>query len=44
MKAPIKIKVMEYFLNNFFSISLKPKAIALFTIKSKKAFSLMSKT
>ena len=44
MKAPIKIKVMEYFLNNFFSISLKPKATTLFTIKSKKAFSLMSET
>lgn len=37
MKAPIEIKVMEYFPNNFFSISLKPKATTLFTIKSKKS-------
>lgn len=44
MKAPLKIKVMEYFTDNFFSISPKPKATTLFRSNPKKAFSLMSET
>ena len=35
---------MEYFPNISFSISLKPKATIVFTIKSIKAFSLTSET